>query len=61
MEENELSRMKELEQAFSEMQTSYKKQPLDLIDFTKKFTSYYNLFKEIFPECVKGYDLKPCS
>ena len=47
-----------LEQAFSEFGKSWTKKPFNLIDCTEKFTEYYKLFKQVFPECVRGYDLK---
>lgn len=50
--------LKQLEQAFSEFDEAYRRKQPNLIDLTKKFTEYYKLFKEIFPECVKEYDLK---
>lgn len=50
--------LKRLEQAFSELNRCNQN---NLIDFTSKFCTYYKLFKDIFPECVKGYNLKPCG
>jgi hypothetical protein len=47
--------LKRLEQVFSELNECSQD---NIINFTKKFTEYYRQFKEIFTECIKGYDLK---
>lgn len=53
--QEEQKSLRELEQALSEVNGCDQK---NLTEFVSKFTKYYKLFKEIFPECVKGYDLK---
>ena len=52
---SEQKSLKELEQAFSELNSCNQN---NLMEFVSKFTKYYKLFKEIFPECIKEYDLK---